>query len=315
MKNPTFRKRLLRLAFILAGGFLLLFGFRLLYSYSSNSRETDSSSFISSFFDDFTPSRKNYASEKAYRVTTSTTTSKEDGQATVQAAAPKAEIKYEKTATIKSRSARFGEDETLIRKHIKNFEGIIQYEENTGQKGDRELDLMIGVAPEKFDSCYAALKQIGNVKTADITKVDKTSEYKNLNARRTSLEKTRESLIEFKKQNGHIEEFMNLQNRILEIEEELQELGVQIGDFSEENEFCTIKLSLVEGSGPAPISMLHRFKVCFEWTTQYYLRLIAGITLAFVAAFFGLLAFGKAKDLVEWIRKRVEKSNGSKPTT
>ncbi|TND09040.1 MAG: hypothetical protein FD123_1443 [Bacteroidetes bacterium] len=298
MKNPTFRRRVFRVSLWLMTGYLLLFGFRLLYSYSSKSRETESS-YISSFFDDFTPSRKNYASEKTYRgKTETTTTAKDDAGGSVQHSSSPG-IKYEKTATIKSRSAKFTEDEQRLRSDVTRFRGIIQYEENTGQAGDRELHLMIGVPPEKFDSCYQALKKNGRVRTADITKVDKTSEYKDLNARRASLEQTRASLIEFKKQNGRIEEFMMLQNRILEIEEKLQALGVQLGDFAEENEFCTIRFSLVEGNGPAPISLLHRLKVCFEWTTQYYLALVGGIALTVAAAFFGLLVFGKVRELIK----------------
>jgi len=305
MSKSLFRRRLIRATLWLLSGFLLLFGFRMLYSYTSNSRETDEG-IISDFFERANTGRRNYASEK----TRSTTSQKSDagGQVSDAPAKTGGGIKYEKTATIKSRSKTFADDEKKLRGGIDRFEGIIQFEENTGRTGDRELHLLIGVAPEKFDSCFAALKTIGNVRTADVTKVDKTSEYKNLNARRASLEKTRESLIEFKRQNGRIEEFMSLQNRILEIEEELQSLGVQLGDFAEENEFCTIRFSLVEGSGPAPISLLHRLKVCFEWTAQYYLVCIGCVLLAVASGFFLLLFIEKGKLFVEWIKKRVEKN-------
>lgn len=286
MIKKEVRRKVRKILLGLACVYLVLFGLRLLYSYSSNSRETESS-FISSFFDNYSPSRKNYASEKGYRSKTDT----KSESAPLQAAG--GGIKYEKTATIKTRSAAFQDDEKKLRKGITAFEGIIQYEENTGQPGSRELHLVVGIPPENFDSCYAFMKKTGNVRSADIIKQDKTSEYKNLNARKASLEQTRNSLTELKKQSGRIEEFMMLQNRILEIEEQLQELGVELGDFSEENEFCTIRISLVEGKGAAPVSLAHRLKVCFEWTTQYYLMLIAITLLAAGAALLIALSIEK----------------------
>ncbi len=88
--------------------------------------------------------------------------------------------------------------------------------------------------------------KIGSIKSKEITKIDKTNEFRNLNAKKASLETTRQSLIELKKQSGKIEEFVNLQNRILEIEQQLQDLGVLLGNFDEENEFCTVRFSLHE---------------------------------------------------------------------
>ena len=66
---------------------------------------------------------------------------------------------------------------------------------------------------------------------------------------------------------------MHLENRILNIEEELQGLGVQLGNYDEENEFCTIKFSLVEGM-ESKIGLMHRIKVALDWTVSTYLQLI-----------------------------------------
>jgi hypothetical protein len=83
-----------------------------------------------------------------------------------------------------------------------------------------------------------------------------------------------------------------LQNRILEIEQELQGLGVLLGDFSEENEFCTVRFSLAE-SREIKISLLHRLKVAFEWSIKYYIMLLGIVSLASVFAFFLLLIIDK----------------------
>jgi hypothetical protein len=179
-----------------------------------------------------------------------------------------------------------------LRDHIKNENGIIQYEENSGQRGSRSLHLLIGIPPAKFDSSYSALLKIGTIRSKEITKIDKTNEFKNLNAKKASLEITRQSLLDIKKQSGRIEEYINLQNRILEIEQELQGLGVLLGDFDAENEFCTIRFSLHEGRD-IKVSTLHRIKVAFEWSVQYYLLFVAIAATASIFAFFFLLIIDK----------------------
>ena len=284
----TLRKRIFKTASWLIAGYILLFGFRVFYSYSLDSFDYESG-YVSDFFDNFTASNRNYASDKFSRKSESYSKST-DGKEFSQDLNPNASAvvsvdqKYEKTATVKTKSAEFDSDEKKFRGMIKSTGSVIQFEQNIGNKGDRSIHWMVGVVPEKFDSFYVEVQKIGKVKSAEVVKTDMTSEFKNLNARRVSLENTRASLIELKKQTGRIEEYMNLENRILAIDSMLQELGVQLGDFSAENEFCTVRLSLVEGHKPVPTSMLHRLKVSFEWSVQWYLGLMVGLAFAFGAA-------------------------------
>ncbi|OQX02066.1 MAG: hypothetical protein BWK73_44050 [Thiothrix lacustris] len=60
----------------------------------------------------------------------------------------------------------------------------------------RQLNIALGVVPDKFDSTVEALKQIGTLKSIQIDKNDKTNEYKKLEAQRVSLQKARDSLLE-----------------------------------------------------------------------------------------------------------------------
>lgn len=305
MKNPGFSRRFRRAALVLLSIFVFLFGFRLLYSYTSGGREHESGSTISNFFESNEIVRRNYASEKTKRTAYEKTATDAPAQAAAAAPAKTGEIKYEKKGDVRTRSRSFENDEKNIRTQLNTFRCIIQHEQNSGRPGNRELYMQIGVPPEQFDSCFVFLKTIGKVQTADVTKTDQTSEYKNLEARRLSLEKTRESLIEFKRQSGRIEEFMNLQNRILEIEEELQSLGVQLGDFASENEFCTIQLSLVEGSGPAPVSLMHRLKVTFEWSVQYFCYITIALTFVVICAYVLILLIDKLKPGAERLMKGI----------
>jgi hypothetical protein len=286
MKAP-FKTRLIRVILLSMLGFLLLFVFRFIYGYTtgmSELREED----ISDLFTNETSLKRNYASD-SYKFQKSVVNQDANVNPSQEFSVDQ---KYEKTATVKSKTSEFEKDNKALKSEIKKFNVIVQFEQNSGRKGNRALSVLLGVAPQKFDSLYEQLVKIGKVSSKEITKVDKTSEFKNLNAKKASLEITRQSLLEIKKQNGRIDEFINLQNRILEIEQELQGLGVSLGDFAEENEFCTVRFSLIE-SREIQISLLHRLKVAFEWAVKYYLLFLGIIALAITFAFFLLLIIDK----------------------
>ena len=278
--KQTFKSRLKKLIFWLLIIFAILFIFRLLFGYTKTFDHipNHSQSFdISSF------SNRNYATKK-YEVKLSAT-----NQSTT-----KVDQKYEKIAEIKTKSANFEEEEKSSRSTIEKLDALIQFEQKSGNEGYRNLNLVIGVPPENFDALYNQLITIGKVQAKKITKKDKTNEYKELNAKKQSLEKIRNSLIELKSKGGKIEEYMGLENRILEIEQQLQGLGVSLGDFDDENEFCTVQFSLLEGK-EVKIGTMQRVKVALEWTVKIYLRMM--MTLFFVAffAYFVLLIVDKSK--------------------
>lgn len=297
----SFKSKIWKVTYVFLAGFLLLFAFRFIYGYTSkmNGAEPD---YMSNFFDDFESSKRNYASDK-YKYEKL----RERVEIAADAKMPalqqiSVDQKFEKTATLKSKTDRFDQDEKKLRNTIGTYKGIIQFEKNSGNKGNRSLQLSIGIQPEKFDSFYAVAKTIGNVRSMEVTKVDKTNEYRNLNAKKTSLEKIRNSLLELKNQSGKIDEFISLENRVLEIEEQLQDLGVKLGDYDEENEFCTIRFSLVEGK-IIPVSLLHRIKVAFEWTVRFYLQFVFIVFICLASAFLTLLIFDKLKVLSGIIKK------------
>jgi hypothetical protein len=286
MKAP-FKTRLFRVILLSMLGFFLLFVFRFIYGYTTGMAEMREENF-SDLFSEQNELKRNYASDR-YKFQKSENSS---GITAAPAQEFSVDQKYEKTATVKSKSAEFEKDDKALRGEIKRFNAIVQYEQNSGKKGNRALNLLLGVAPEKFDTLYQVLMKIGRVVSTEITKVDKTSEFKNLNAKKASLDITRQSLLEIKRQNGRIDEFINLQNRILEIEKELQGLGVLLGDFAEENEFCTVRFSMVE-SKVIQVTLLHRLKVAFEWAIQYFLLFLCILAAATTFAFFLLLIIDK----------------------
>ncbi|SFW86616.1 DUF4349 domain-containing protein [Chitinophaga sancti] len=264
-----------------AGVFCFLFIFRLIYGYvASNTSSTGD--YYENYFDQVNGLRKNYATSK---MKMSPTATPQPDFSTNQ--------KYEKTAVVRTTSSEFQKDEENIRKKIDGYKAMIQYEKALGRKGDRELHLMIGVNPEKFDSFYHEIQRIGVINSMSITKVDKTNEYRQLNAQKISLEKTVASLEALKHQTGGNQELLPIYDRQLELEDKLQNLGVDLGNFNTENEFCTVKLSLYEGATAQSISFIHRVKIALQWTIHYFTYTVIGFTVLAIFVFILLLIIDK----------------------
>ncbi|MCF6402471.1 DUF4349 domain-containing protein [Chitinophaga filiformis] len=276
--------------------FLVLFIFRFIYGYvAPDGRQ--SGDYSNDFFESISNLRKNYASEKVQF--------KSQGIQHQPDMAVSPSQKYEKTASVKTKSSHFEQDSRQIAAQTEAFKAIVQYEQALGLKGSRELHLMIGVNPEAFDSFYLAVQKIGVIRATQITKVDKTNEYRQLNAQKASLLKTLESLNELKSKPGPITDLVALHDKILETEGKLQDLGVELGNFDTENEFCTVKLSLYEGATEKKISLIHRVRVALEWTIHYFTYLVFAALGVLCGAFVLLVIIDRLK-VISKIAKKLE---------
>jgi hypothetical protein len=293
--KQTFRQRLWKTGRWFIVIFFLMLLFRLIYGYAITDMASGND-YSNNFFSSVDNLRKNYASDNNMM--------KMKTDVAEQASAASAQ-KYEKTATVKSKTTQFEKDVTDIKKMTANFAGVIQYEENTGNKGSRQIHWLIGINPEKFDSFYLKIQGIGQVRSMEITKIDKTNEFRQLNAKKASLEKTLASLNELKTRGGAISDYVSLHDKILEIETQLQELGVELGNFDTENEFCTVRYSLYEGAPDKKISFMRRLKVALEWTIKYYAVLIVSLLALVAAVFILLLVIDKLK-LIKMVTNKLE---------
>ncbi|MBL7827011.1 MAG: DUF4349 domain-containing protein [Saprospiraceae bacterium] len=251
----TFRRAFFTLIWL----FAILFLARLAYSFREKKESQEQFGSGPSFFADKGSFRKNYASEKSYEP--APPPNAPDGGSSQ---------KYEKTATLNARTDAFQEDENRLRSTSTGFQAVIQYEQKSGNPGHRNLHLMIGVKPELFDSFYVAVQRIGDIYINEVTKVDKTTEFRELNAQKASLQKALLSLNDLKNRAGSISDLVGLHEKILDVERQLQELGVELGNFSAENEFCTVRFSLHEKAAARTISFVNRVIDAFIWTVQYY---------------------------------------------
>ena len=120
----------------------------------------------------FQNSRKNYASGK---------------QAAAVATLPIGNSqKYEKIASLTQRSTAFESDRAKVDAGIAAHQGIVQVERGSGLKGRRVLHLGIGVPPEQFDAFIETVRAIGTTALITTVKNDKTNEYLQLRAKRTT---------------------------------------------------------------------------------------------------------------------------------
>ena len=281
----------------LAGLFLFLFVCRFAYSFIKTDRSGVEHQGIvqDSYFDNQSDLRKNYASEKSYEPNTPPPPPSNQDAGSMQDAGSLQ--KYEKTATLNARTDAFEADESEIRQTANAFHAIIQYEQKSGNSGHRNLHLMIGVKPELFDSFYVVAQRIGYLYVNSITKVDKTTEFRELNAQKASLVKALANLTDLKNRAGSITDLVGLHDKILDIERQMQELGVELGNFSSENEFCTVRFSLYENPAARTISLAKRLIDALLWTLQYYLMLLLGLVLMLAAAWLILVVARKAGEL------------------
>jgi hypothetical protein len=201
--------------------------------------------------------------------------------------------RYEKIATVTQLTQSFDTDRKRVETAIAEQGGIVQLERASGLNGSRVLHLGIGVPPAQFDMFVDTVRAIGAASQIEIVKNDKTNEYLQLRARRTTLEKARTALEGLKEQGGSTDERVKVYNRLAEIEQQIQDLGVALGDFDNQNELCTVKLTLRERARPVPASLRRRLLASTQWTASVFAGFGGGFLMLVVAGWLGagLVAF------------------------
>ena len=265
-----------RMVIATLGVSVALFLFHMFLVPPSSSRQTGLGISDTTFA--FANSRKNYASAKV-----------------IASGPPIGDSqKYEKIASVTQMSDNFDADRRLIEGRIPEYGGVTQLEHASGLTGFRTLHLGIGVPPDRFDGFVTAIRAIGRTAQIEIVKNDKTNEYLQLRAKRTTLDKARAALEVLKEQGGSTDERMKVQNRLTEIEQQIQDLAVSLGDFDSQNELCTIKLTLRERTNPLQAGFWTRARLSTEWTALIVAGIGGGALMLVIAGWLGagLLTLG-----------------------
>ncbi len=218
--------------------------------------------------------------------------------------------KYEKTANMASKTSDFESDNDRLRTVVTDNKAVIQMEKLSGLSGMRALDITIGVSPANFDKMVDEVKNIGHLTSFAVNKIDKTDEFKTLMAEAETLKKTRASYLVIKEKGGGVKDLLLLEDKILEVEKNLQNLGVNLGVYSTENSFCTVNLKLNEVSKRqiSALFVLKAAKDSFVWSIFAFISLMFIVTVVFGFAAVSIEIFFFMK------RKRPVQADGAEPT-
>ncbi|MCE9578440.1 MAG: DUF4349 domain-containing protein [Deltaproteobacteria bacterium] len=297
------RKTVIRSIALAALGFVLLFGARLGLGYLEHPEGVDRADQVDNNNDSgggFENEKHNYASQKV--------ASRTQGAAIDQ--------KYERVADLRAQTRAFDADETAIRAATAQQAGVIQLEHKQGLAGGRVLQLAVGVTPERFDAYVDAIRAIGKGAHLTVDKQDRTNSFKELAAKRAVLEATRDALVALKAHSGSIQEMVALEDRILDVHQQIQSLGISLGEFDEVNELCTVKITLTEArevaAGPT-IPFARRVRIAFEWAVPFYLRLLGILLTAVLIALAGVVAFERVRQLQAKARPATATVVGDEP--
>lgn len=204
--------------------------------------------------------------------------------------------KYEKIATIRCQAEAFEQVEQTIQTIIEGHDAIVQFQQRSGIDEERHLYLQIGVPPARFEAFVGQLEEQLQLTALEVSKKDKTNEYRELNAKVETLQAARRGLEQLKEKGGSIGEFVELENRILALDEQLRQLGVQLGSFAEENELCTVHLTLIDGH-LTRISFGDRLMRSLEWTIQYYALFMLALAAVVIVAYVIVLIVARLRNL------------------
>jgi hypothetical protein len=80
---------------------------------------------------------------------------------------------------------------------------------------------------------------------------------------------------------------MKVQNRLTEIEQQIQDLAVSLGDFDSQNELCTEKLTLRDRTNPLQAGFWTRARLSTEWTAFIIAGIGGGALMLVVASWLG----------------------------
>lgn len=154
--------------------------------------------------------------------------------------------KYEKTASIASETVEFEAEQKKIRDIITWQKAVIQQENRNGLAGAQQLYLEIGVAPDQFDALIEDIRLVGTLTSFNVQQVDKTEQYLQLQAERESLDATKEAYVAIKDMAETVDARIKLEEKILAVDRQIRDIDVNIGMFSDEYSFCTVKIELRE---------------------------------------------------------------------
>ena len=201
--------------------------------------------------------------------------------------------KYEMISKMTAESDDFENDVGTLRKEIDDLNGVVQMENSSGleEHRSRSLWISIGIPPGKFDLLVDKVKTIGNLTSFSVNKTDKTTEFRSYLAQREALEKTLESYNSLKTIGGSITDLLVVEQKIIEVEKEILQMGVTLGIYDESQSMCTVDFTLNEYYSVNYKSSIEFYMIidsasnALLWTLGFYFVSLLFLLLTGFAAF------------------------------
>lgn len=134
-----------------------------------------------------------------------------------------------------------------ITRKIKEAEGYIQ-NSNTSKnyRGNRYFSATIRIPSGNYDKFVESLKSTGNTVEYTYSTKDITDEYYDYKTRLTTLEAEYEKVLEFYDGANTIEELMSIEERLTDIQYEIDSIKNKIKNYDLLTEYSTLELSITE---------------------------------------------------------------------
>lgn len=196
---------------------------------------------------------------------------------------------FEKTARLTNSTTSFDGDQSAIRSAVESHQAVIFNETNGGIAPSRRFSLEIGVHPDRFDALVEELRKVARLESVSVQQRDRTGEFRRLHAQRQSLKKHLEAVQKLRgAANPTIDDQLKLEQKVQDIEKELQNIGVQLGDFVGKDSYYHVHVTLSEADGrfdhayTLPLRVGHAFLWALAWWcgTALTLFVVVGTVLS-----------------------------------
>lgn len=178
----------------------------------------------------------------------------------------------EKIARLGTSTTSFDRDQSAIRSALESHQAVVFNETNGGIAPSRRFSLEIGVHPDKFDALVEELRRVARLESVSVQQRDRTGEFRRLHAQRQSLKKHLEAVQKLRGAvNPSIDDQLKLEQKVQDIEKELQNIGVQLGDFVGKDSYYHVYVTLSEADGrfdhdyALPLRVGHAFLWALAW--------------------------------------------------
>ena len=192
---------------------------------------------------------------------------------------------YERSGQLALATDAFDDDEAQIRSAVTAHQALVLYENSSGMVRERRLVLELGIHPDQFDALMSQLRGIGRLESISVQQRDRTDEFQRLHAQRQSLEKRHATVLKLgEAENLSIDDTLRLEQRLQEIDKELQTVGVQLGDLLSKESLYHVYAELSEyypGSRLDPAYVWPQLRYGLIWGLGRWSVLALGIGGAF----------------------------------